>query len=183
MSDDAPKPAEDAELKKREEAVDSAWDALYEAVKEYGRARGNLAFYQGWAAGREHTREVFMKAMEEYAAQQKTRQSNAVVTPSTPLVEAPPPVQQVHAAPIPRWNEIVLEAIKANPGMRGVNLLTKIREVYPTLHERSFRTSLHRLKAAGEIFSDSRQWFDKSHSTLSRLAKGSTGPKDEGGQQ
>jgi hypothetical protein len=218
MAEEEPKPpAEDPQLKELQAEEEKARAAIVDATFAWGDAKRRLGYYQGYSAGREAAKETFTNFLRQMAAEadaekaaEQAKQSRPYVPPTggrgatllTGLINTPPP---------PSPKEIVVGTIKANPGLRGAQLLRKIHETHPLLHERTFRTSLHRLRVPtgqpprdGQLVSFERRWYvypdvpDEAKPPLQRVvdnlvdaadkivqaAKGNPpNPKDNGGQQ
>lgn len=193
------------ELEKLRDDEEAARDALINAIVEYGRARAKTAYLMGYQKAQDDAKEHFAELAKRFRT---TAPLPPVPTEEPTLFEL---ATSEPRATLPPANDIVLDAIKANPGLRGVQLLAKIREQYPSLHERTFRTSLHRLKVPsgqppedGQLVSFERRWYvypdvpEEAKPALQRIVdmvadtadklvqaakRSPLTPKDEGGQQ
>lgn len=171
----------EAELRDK---ADKAWDTAIKALLDYSRANGDLMHYQGWVLGRKNEREAMQEAIAKAAKEGAAGAEPPPAAPATGLL------RKIAALHQPGFsaNQVVLDAVKANPGLRGVRLLAKIRETHPSMHERTFRTSLHRLKLAKEIYSQDYEWYHKDtrppsiFDIVEAEDDGPNGPKENGGQ-
>jgi hypothetical protein len=183
MANENPKPEMTPFEKELSDKTDGAWDLAIKAILDYATAHGELMHYRGYILGRKMERDEMQAAMAKAASEAAAKPAPvSTAVPSTFVL------QNItrKAKEAPPANEIVLNAIKANPGTRGVELLRKIRQTYPSLLERTFRTALHRLKHAGDIYIDNYEWWHKNAGPKVTLQLFESGPppdpKDKGGQ-
>lgn len=168
---------ESTELEKLKADEEAARDALINAIVTYGRARSQVSYFEGYRQAQEDAKEHFAELANRLRSASPPSPSSGTEPALLELaVTEPRPT-------LPPANDIVSEAIKENPGLRGVALLDKIRESHPTLHERTFRTALHRLKMAREIYTERRCWYHKSHGFFAEFDGDPSAPKGNGGQQ
>ena len=174
---DAPSPKStkteaELEIERLKDAADKAWAAARAAVAEYGQAQYRLASLRGYLDGFIEGRKAIFEEMKQHVA--------AARAPSPPQVDVPPPPRvTIHKAPMfpatsllmgnasqQSAKEIVLQAARDNPGLLGIELLTKIRDQGIEMHERTFRTALFRLKTPasrgplnGDLVSFRNRWY------------------------
>lgn len=191
MVEETPNPL-DEELAKLKAAEDAARTALTDAVFAWGAARAKLAYFEGRKTEREAFSQFILKWAADAEAKNKAAAAQGGESGSIGLINQP-------SQPSPR--RLVLDAMKEHPGLRGADLLKKIHEKGISLHERTFRTVLHRLKvpagampAPGHILAVNNRWYrfeDAPPEAIELLREarkqviemlGDDDPKENGGQ-
>lgn len=116
---------------------------MVDAAYEVGKSEG---FTNGWNAGYDYAQQRFQELMR--------------LQPQPPAPAQPPPTNStiMNERP-PTAAEIVLEIIRHEPGLRGVEIVEKTGAMSEPLLERTVRTALYRLKNASKIRSDNERWY------------------------
>jgi|GEM_PF-6073496 len=153
------------ELKAEEEKLRGT---LVDAIFAWGEARRRQGYHEGYAAGRDAAKETFIAFLKEEAAKAEAKKSPEALAPpsSAPARRTFDEMMQVARMADLKPKEVVLAAIKTTPGLRGTELLQKIRSEGIDLHERTFRTQLYRLKVPagqrpreGNIVAYQNRWY------------------------
>lgn len=119
--------------------VDQQLRDLLTAIFKYERWVREEGFKAGWAA-------AVRKLEKERAVlpESQAPHPQGLVAQFAQFMENNPP--KVVLTRPPSASELVLRAITEKPGLKGVNLLAYARTIEPQMHERTFRTALHRLR-------------------------------------
>jgi len=130
----------------RRAATVEAIKDMVEAGKKLEKAAWHEGFYAGWYAAVEH--------MTKNAAAAAQRGPAADIQPTEKLQSPPEPPQKT-------WKpkDLVLGVIMQRPGLRGVDIVTHLKNADTEVHERTVRTALHRLKRAGKIKVVNGRWY------------------------
>jgi len=121
-------------------------DALRRLDSALHDAAWDKGFSEGWEAGYRFAFERMQEAARFYPAQ----------TPP-PAAQAPTEPDR-HGTKLPAAS-IVFQIIMSQPGLRGVEIVSKASDLTPPLKERTVRTALHRLKEDDKIESRDQRWY------------------------
>jgi hypothetical protein len=129
------------------------------------------AFHAGWEAGIKHVQEKV-----DFATKQSPPAEPMAIDPPRALSAEQIRTAMTANAPTirrrgPSTKGVVYEAIVFRPGLRGVDLLERARINDPELHERTFRTALHRLKMEGKIEIVEGRWYPAGEAPASTQPK------------
>jgi hypothetical protein len=143
------------------EAAENARKQLFAALAAYEEAIREQASFLGWDQGFS----VGWKAATKYFQEEAEKAREAMK--SAPLAAQRTASLSAHnlflpfgvddgVAPSSGARVIVERYIKANPGLRGVDIAKALSSSLP---ERTVRTALHRLKVAGRIKTVDGRWY------------------------
>jgi len=139
-------PARDVEAE-----LTKARDSTFAAIKELELAAWHKGFDAGFARGWETAIHRFKTLMEK-----------SDVAPSHQSTSAPVSLfLQDHDRPrtLRRASDVVLDIIKAHPGIKGVDIVRISVEAGEPVLERTVRTALYRMKRDGQIRNLGGGWY------------------------
>lgn len=125
---------------------DSVWAAGY----RQGRVD---TWREAWDAGYDYA----MKAVEAAMRRQQQQGPRPTPTPAPEATQTPPPSMETGQLKLTA-NEIVLQIIRNNPGLLGIEIIGRAQKLQEPLKERTVRTALHRLKD-DKIENRDRRWY------------------------
>lgn len=136
---------------------DEARRGVTEALKALELAASRRAFHEGflagWDAGQKRIREMMAEAAPRPAMTVRLASEGAA---TLPLFSEGPPAPTVRAA------DAVGDIIRANPGIRGVDIVKAAADAGQPILERTVRTALYRMKRDGRIKNLEGKWFAAS---------------------
>jgi len=167
---DEPTQSADDQRKQLEAEEEKARDALIAAIRDWSDVRRRIGYHDGYLAGRKAAYDTISTIFAKTTTETTTRNSVG-----TGLINTPAPARGrglgaseliVSGGRVMSTKYIVLDAIRDNPGLLGVELLQKIHDSGMDLNERTFRTALFRLKvpptempAPGHIMAINNRWY------------------------
>lgn len=128
--------------------------AAVEAIKALEQAAFRRAFHEGfmagWDAGQKRIREMMAEAAPKPAMTAELVPERAAVLP---LFAEEPTLPTVRAA------DAVGDIIRANPGIRGVDIVKAAASAGQPILERTVRTALYRMKRDRRIKNLGGKWY------------------------
>jgi hypothetical protein len=142
---DPPKTADDiiADLDRK---VAETRVAFTQALSEHFTALTNAANFKGWNEGFSKGWDAAAKYFKETMGQQLEEARAAQSRMMPDRLQDIPTMQPSEKQNAPTALTLVLEYIKANPGLRGVQIAQHFDKALFQLPERTVRTALHRLR-------------------------------------
>jgi len=132
----------------RDEARTRFLDAMDELIYAY-----RVADDAAWREGFHHGWTSYKAWFEEQIAKMR---ETANPQPTAPLQSNPANLDVEFRRPPASTRDAVLNFISANPGQKGVQIASALRDIAP---ERTVRTALHRLKVAQKIQVVEGRWY------------------------
>lgn len=130
------------------EARRAAIDAMKNLEQTAWRRGFNEGFMAGWEAGQKRIREMMAEAAPQPAL--------ATVVPEAPAL---PLFPESPSPPTVRASDVVGDIIRANPGIRGVDIVKAAADAGQPILERTVRTALYRMKRDRQIKNLGGKWF------------------------
>jgi hypothetical protein len=132
------------------DSIERFQEAVWAAGYRQGR---NDAWPEAWNAGYD----TALQAVE--AAMRREQQAAPRPAPTfAPDQNQTPPGMEAGAVK-PTASEVVLQIIRNNPGLLGVEIIGRAQKMHDYMKERTVRTALHRLKEDEKIANREKRWF------------------------